>query len=151
MSRGPIAKPAERKQDWSWKTGSPEKQANMECYMEWLLTPEEERKPRTKSGLADSMGVTPQTLRNYAKDPWLQRELVQRGRALNRVERAQSVLESLYLQSIDKDNPRSVAAAKVWLDWVNKQLEPSLETDVSAMSDDELIGMLHEMITKDEA
>lgn len=123
----------------------------MEQYLEWLLTPEEERKPRTKGGLADSLGVTPQTLRSYAKDPWLQRELVQRGRALNRVERAQSVLESLYVQATDKDNPRSVAAAKVWLDWVNKQLEPSLETDMTDMSEDELMEMLHTMITKDDS
>ena len=150
MSRGPIAKEG-KGQDWSWKTGSPEKRANMEVYLEWLLTPDEERKPRTKGGLADSLGVTLQTLRNYAKEPWLQRELVQRGRALNRVERAQSVLDSLFVQATDKDNPRSVAAAKVWLDWVNKQLEPGSDTDVSEMSDDELMGMLHELIQSEGA
>jgi len=148
MPRGPH--PKGEGQTWSWKTGSPEKQANMEVYLEWLLTPEEERKPRTKAGLADSMGVTPQTLRNYAKNPWLQRELVQRGRALMRVERAQSVLDSLFSQATDKENPRSVAAAKVWLDWVNRQLEPSMEMDMASKSDEELMGLLMDMVQKDE-
>ena len=126
------------KQDWSWKTGDPGKKERMEVYVDWLLTPSTERVPSSKRELAELMGVSTQTLRNYAKDPWLQGELVRRGRALNRVERASDVLDALYQQAVDTENARSVAAAKAWLDWVNQQVEPSLDTDIANMDLDEL-------------
>lgn len=122
----------------SWKTGYKDTQDRKEAYLEWLLTPEAEREPRTKRGLAESLGVSTQTLRNYAKDPWLQRELIQRGRALARVERATDVLESLYRQAKDPENPRSVQASKVFLDWIARTVDdPQLE-DLAELSDEEI-------------
>jgi len=122
----------------SWQTGYADAQERRERYLEWLLTPEAERTPSTKARLAESLGVSTQTLRNYAKDPWLQRELIQRGRALARVERAQDVLESLFAQAKDPQNPRSVQAAKVFLDWISKTVDdPDLE-DLAELSDEQL-------------
>jgi|TARA_R100001530_G_scaffold29035_3_gene22917 hypothetical protein len=122
----------------SWKTGSSEKQARMEVYLEWLLVPKEKRDPRTKRALADRLGVGTRTLQNYAKDPWLQVELLKRQRTVHRVEGVGDVIVSLRDQALDPDNPRSVAAAKVYLGWVNQQVEPALEASLADMSLEEL-------------
>lgn len=131
-------------QAWSWKTGSHEKRARMEKYLEWLLTPKAERDPSTKRELAERLEVTPQTLRNYQRDPWLQRELIQRGRAIARVERAQDVLDTLYDIAVDRENPRAVQAAKTWLQWVNTRVEPALDTDIAEMDEEEFKAFLAE-------
>lgn len=122
----------------SWKTGFKDAQDRREAYLEWLLVPEAERKPPTKAQLAEELGVSTQTLRNYAKDPWVQRELIQRGRALARVERAQDVLTSLYAQAKDPANPRSVQAAKVFLEWISKTVDDPTVGDLADLSDEEL-------------
>jgi hypothetical protein len=119
----------------SWKTGYPDAEKRKETYLEWLLTPEAERSPTTKRKLAEALGVSTQTLRNYAQDPLFQKALIQRGRTLYRVERALPVLDSLYRQAIDSDNPRSVAAAKVILEYISKVVDPDHESDIHTMSD----------------
>jgi DNA-binding transcriptional MerR regulator len=120
----------------------------MAVYVDWLLTPEADRTPPTKKELAESLGVSTQTLRNYLDDPWLQRTLVQRGRTLNKVERAQDVLEALFQQASDPTHPRSVQAAKVWLEWVNQRHEENLSQDISDLSDEELLTLLTDMATE---
>lgn len=123
----------------SWKTGDSQAQARREVYLEWLLTPEAERVPATKTELAKQLGVSLETLRNYGKDAWFQREYTLRGRTLLRVERAQTILDALYDQARDPANPRSVTAAKVLLDWMSKTLDaPITEGDLAELSDDEL-------------
>jgi hypothetical protein len=123
----------------SWKTGYPDAQERREAYLEWLLTPEAERSPKTKVEFAKQLGVSTETLRNYTKSPWFQREFVVRGRTLLRVERAGSILESLYTQARDPDHPRSVQAAKILLDWMSKTVDaPIVEGDIAELSDEEL-------------
>lgn len=114
-------------------------------YLEWLLTPTAERDPQTKTELAERLQVTPATLRNYDRDPWLQRELVARGRALNRVERAGDVLEALYKRALGDGAPAN-QAAKIWLDWVDKRTEGGPSYDLSEMTDQELKALLEEML-----
>ena len=127
----------------SWKTGYSEPQKRRETYLEWLLTPEAERVPRTKVAVAESLGVSTETLRNYQRDPWFQREYALRGRALLRVERAGTILDSLYDQAKDPENPRSVQAAKVLLDWMSKTLDaPVTEGDIAELSDEQLENAL---------
>lgn len=132
----------------SWKTGSEAKRQRQAAYIEWLLTPEAERTIRTKQELADEMGVSTQTLRNYAADPFVQSELARRSRSLARVERVQPVLDSLYEQATDPGNPRSVSAAKTLLDWIDKALDHQEATDVGSMSDEELYELLKAVETK---
>jgi hypothetical protein len=120
----------------------PAKAERMERYVEWLLVPESYREPKSKAKLAEAMGVTPQTLRNYDREPWVQRELTLRGRAIARVQDAPGVLAALRTQAIDPANPRSVAAAKVWLDWHSKQADTGIEeVDLSSLSDEQLYDL----------
>jgi len=122
----------------SWKSGFPEAEKRRETYLEWLLTPEAERSPSTKRKLAEVLGVSTQTLRNYAQDPLFQKALIQRGRTLYRVERAHDILNTLYEQAIDPDNPRSVAAAKAILEYISKAADPDHESDIHQMTDEAL-------------
>lgn len=129
----------------SWKTGSSKRDERIEAYIEWILTPASERVPETKQDLADLLGCTTQTLRNYARDPYVQRELTQRGRSINKVERAGDVLDSLFRQATDPDKP-SVQAAKVWLDYVSKTAQEVDGRPLSEWTDEELASAAMKLI-----
>lgn len=124
----------------SYKTGSQAKREAMARYAEWLLTPAEDREPSTKQALADELGVSTQTLRNYHKEAWLQREVTSRAKALARIDRLPDILATLYEQATDSENPRSVAAAKTYLDWLKETSQVREgELDVADLTDDDLI------------
>ncbi len=130
----------------SFKTGSSETAQRKEDYIEWLLTPKEERIPSTKKEFADVVGVSVQTLRNYARDPKVQATLIQRGRAINKVERAQDVLDSLYRMATG-DAPggtpaAAVSAAKVWLDWTEQQIGEGATEELDNLSREELLALV---------
>lgn len=133
----------------SWKTGSEGKKERMAVYLDWLLTPESERTPKTKTALAELLGVSTATLRNYSQDSWLQSNLSERSRSTARVERLPSILESLYRQAVDPDNPRSVQASKVYLDYLAKTEAITQATDFSNMSDAELKEKILQALSED--
>ena len=64
----------------TWKTGSSLTRERQDAYIEWMATPRAEREPSTKIELAELLRVTTQTLRNYGRDPRVQRELQKRQR-----------------------------------------------------------------------
>lgn len=128
----------------SFKTGSSATRDRQDLYIEWLLTPAKERSPKTKGEFADTLGVSTSTLRNYAKDPRVQSELVKRGRAINRVERASDVLDALYRKATSVGDRQAVSAAKVWLDWTDKQVNEG-DGDLEDLTDQELMDKLAEM------
>lgn len=134
------------------RAGAPseERRRNMDAYIEWLLTPEAERQPQTKRAFAQEMGVTTQTLRNYTRDPHVQHEMQKRGRALNRVERAGDVVDSLYEIATDREQTPSarVSAARVFLDWTDKTVAELSPQDLQDMSFDELHELLDDLERK---
>lgn len=139
----------DRKQDWSWKTGSPEKRERMAAYLEWLLTPAGERKIKTKKKLAESLGITPATLRNYASESGFQREMAQRARETARVDQLPDVLAALYEQATDTQNPRSVSAAKEWLNYLRAaEAASEPEIDFESLSQDELNQVIAQLLRK---
>ena len=133
----------------SFKTGSSATEERKESYIEWLLTPKSERKPNTKTQFADVIGVSTQTLRNYARDPKVQSELIRRGRAINKVERAQDVLDSLYNMATGQGDleyratpAAAVSAAKVWLDWTDQQVSEGNDIPLEELSKEELLELV---------
>lgn len=133
----------------SWKTGSSVKRANMEAFVEWLLTPVVEREYPTRVAFAEFLGVTTQTLRNYERDLFVVNSLANRRKSAFKVERADKVVDALYAKALDPDGGGpSVTAARTLLDWMEKQ---TTEMNVEAMrdlSDAELKQMLVEMFDK---
>lgn len=135
--------------DVSWKTGSDAKKDRIDVYIAWLLTPAGEREPSSKAKLAEEMGVTAQTLRNYQKDPTFLRRLQDDARAHARVDRVPDILEALYNQATDPLNPRSVAAGKAYLDYIEK-IQPLVESDlnVEEMDDEQLASLAVKLLQK---
>lgn len=132
----------------SWKTGSAAKKERMADYLEWLITPPEVREPKTKTEFADKMGVSLNTLRNYSMEPSFQKELHKRQNELGRVEQRPDVMASLFRQATDINNPRSVTAAKVWLDHIERNLEAVTAEDVSEMQDEDLVAVATAILEK---
>lgn len=134
------------KEGESFKTGSSETVERKEAYIEWLLTPVSERSPNTKAGFADVIGISTQTLRNYARDPAVQSELIRRGRAINKVERAQDVLDALYKMATGEaagtTPSAAVSAAKVWLDWTEKVVAEGNDLELENMPREELLALV---------
>lgn len=130
----------------SMLTGSSLAQARKEAYIEWLLTPVSEREPRTKKEFAELLEVTTRTLQTYSRDPFVQREVISRGRALARVERAADVLDALYSRATDPEGGApAVSAARVWLDWVDKRVDGDRDKDLSDLSDEELFALVNKL------
>lgn len=133
----------------SWKSGSEGKRERMAVYLDWLLAPKGERTPSTKKGLAEVLGVSTATLRNYTQDPWLQKNLSTRVRATARVELLPDVLASLYDQAVDRLNPRSVAAAGKYLDYLRQAEELGDDgINLEDMSEDDLNKVIAALMNK---
>lgn len=147
-SRGGWTKEEERA-DASWKTGSDLKKERMARFVEWLLTPAELRNPPSKAKLAVELGVSEQTLRNYQKDPWFQRKLMADSRELARVEKLPDILETLYQQAVDPQNPRSVQAAKVFIEHVERVVpEDEAPIDVTSLSNEDLANLAVQLLQR---
>lgn len=129
----------------SFKTGSSAKDERQAALIEWLITPEVERVPRTKTEFADQWGVSLETLRKDTKEPLFQRDLMRRSAEVNKVERVTDVMDSLFRHATGRDGPdigatasSRVSAAKVWLDQVAKNVDASQVKDYSSMTPEEL-------------
>lgn len=130
------------KHDWrregeSFKTGSQDKRERMALYVEWLLTPPSHREHKTRTAFAESLGVHVNTLGNYDREAWVQRELTERARAEFKTVSLTEVLTSLrriatgenadgetkhnrFGEKVFPNHGASVSAAKTLLDWVDK-------------------------------
>lgn len=117
----------------SFKTGSQRKAERLAAYVDWLLTPPDERTLKTKTEFARYWGVTLETLRKDTQEPFVQRELASRARAVARVDRLPAVLDNLYrLATGGGPDPgggavgaatppaAQVAAARTLLDWMER-------------------------------
>lgn len=112
----------------SYKTGSQLKRERMAIYVDWLLTPESEREPRLKKDLADILSVTPATLRNYDREPFVQRELAEKARAAFKLVRLPEIIDHLSRIALGeqgrypgKESPSAaVSAARTLLDWAER-------------------------------
>lgn len=135
------------------RAGAPSEQRrrNMDAYIEWLLTPKADRVPSTKREFAEELGVTTQSLRNYSRDPHVQHEMQKRGRAINKVERAGDVVDTLYDIATDVEQTPSarVSAAKAFLDWTDKTVADLSPQDLQNMSFDELHELIDDMARKE--
>jgi len=132
----------------SWKSGSAGKRERMVVYVDWLLTPLDEQKPSTKTELAALLGVSTNTLRNYAQDAWLQREVAERARAEAKIERLPAILASLYSQALDETNPRSVSAARTYIEFLKNTEDVRELESLEDMSNDDLVNVVNELLAR---
>lgn len=124
--------------------GSNASQARKDWYLQWLLTPTVERHIKTKTAVAEFLGISRQALTNYERDPRFQKKLAKESARLRRVELADTVLNKLFERATvpDLKVPPAAAntAAKIWLDYTMGPLfqQDDLQVDFSELSDEEL-------------
>ena len=128
---------------------SDQRRENMELWVEWLLTPAGERRLKTRKAVAEDMGVTTQSLRNYSRDPWVQSEMAKRGRAINKVERAGEVVDNLFQIAVGKNEEATpaaqVSAARAFLEYTNQVVSELSPQDLQDMSFDELRSVIDDL------
>jgi hypothetical protein len=126
----------------SWKTGSSDKLDRMKAFLDWTLADPAEREPATKTEFAASVGVSLQTLHNYEKEPWFQRQVDRQSRGLFKATRMPDVISTLFRIATDEGHKNAVAAARTLLEWQSRIVE-SEDTDFSGLTTEQLEEMLN--------
>lgn len=99
--------------------------------MDWLLAPAHEREPHSRTGLAQLLSVDVRTLRNWQDEPRFREEWDRRvAKVIGDPERAQEVIDTLYLAATDPRNRNHVQAAKLFLEATNAIKPPPIEVTV---------------------
>lgn len=113
-----------------------------EQYLEWLVTPANQRTPRTQTEFARQIGVDPTTLRRWEKKDWFKREWDRRVAEIQgSPERTQKLLDALYDKALQGDNK----AAQLYLQATNRLLPPQTiinTSNASELTDQELDALI---------
>lgn len=120
-------------------------------YLEWLVTPQAERNPRTQNQFAQQINVDPTTLRRWEKKPAFKKEWDKRVSEIQgSPERTQRLLDALYAKALEGDN----RAAQLYLQATNRLLPaapPPLASAPSELSDEELDKLIASMAEREQA
>lgn len=134
-----------QKHDGKWIM--PEKQSR---FLDWLLTPKEEREHKTQMAWCEANGVGIHTPADWKRDRRFRREWEDRAAAKNiGVDRMQSVIDTLYEAAVNGD----VAAAKLYIQEVEKLRPPrqlEADRDVEHLSDEELEAEIRGLLDDEE-
>ena len=114
---------------------------NRERLLKWLLTPRQEREPKTQTALAEEMGVNPTTITIWKNEPeFLEMWNAQYLRTISAPETKMSIMEALLSIATDADDPKIVQAAKAYFE-IEGSLRPArqqVDVQVTAKSVSEL-------------
>ena len=99
----------------------------MELYAEWLALPADLREPSSKKDIAKRLGVSYDTVKDYEQDPRFQAIYRDKVDSELRVANLGEIINSLVTQATDPQNTRSVQAARLLLEWMDKHTAPVAE------------------------
>ena len=121
-----------------------------ESYLEWLLTPKEDRDPKTKKAWADTNGVHQNTLTGWEKNKTFSERWALGVKGLTQSpERTQALLDSLYIKGISGDTKSAELYLKATGQMATQtNVNLTTKTDVKSLSDDELQSLILEMSQK---
>jgi hypothetical protein len=101
--------------------------------VEWLTTAPGLREPRTKEQLADELGVSPRTLRDWQNRPEVRARWEKEAVAVaGDPERTQRILDALYNAATDPEARDRVQAAKAWAEMTGAIKPKPKETQLDA-------------------
>jgi hypothetical protein len=117
------------------------------AFLEWLVTPLRDRVAKTQAEFAASVGLDPNQLSTWKKDPEFLREWEAKYLStIGSPERKMSVLDTLYRTATDPDDPRHVQAAKQYMELAEglrpQKIDISLTKSARNMSDEELDSVI---------
>lgn len=120
-------------------------------YLEWLVTPQPERIPRTQAEMARQLNVDPTTLRRWEKKPVFKKEWDNRVNEIQgSPERTQRLLDSLYAKALEGDN----RAAQLYLQATNRLVvapPQSQTTSAAELSDEQLDKLLADLAEREQS
>jgi len=119
---------------------------DQEDYLEWLLTPEDQRQPATKKDWAASRDMHYNTLGHWEKKKNF-RERWQLGiEGLNQSpERTQKLLDALYIKGVAGDTKSAELYLKATGSMPSQTLTVRQESSVKDLSQEELEGLILEL------
>lgn len=129
----------------SWKTGSSAKFERMNQYIEWILTPKDARRPSTKKEFAKLLDVTPQTLANYEKELYFQKEVDKRSRGYFKAASMPDVISTLVKVATDVEHKQVVSAGRLLLEWQDKVVRDDTP-DLTDLNLQELLEKVQEIV-----
>lgn len=104
-------------------------------YLDWLLTPPQDREPRSKRELAGVLGVDIRSLNYWSEEPSFRDEWQRRvSQIVGDPSRGQRIMDTLFVAATDPANRNHVTAAKLYLE-ATQAIRPSLEVTVRKVSD----------------
>tara|TARA_R110000803_G_scaffold16310_2_gene44684 strand:+ start:2757 stop:3188 length:432 start_codon:yes stop_codon:yes gene_type:complete len=124
--------------------------ADQERFIEWLLTPKDERRPRTQNELAIDLGVSAAKLSSWkGETEFLQAWDGKYLRTIGSPETKMKIMQTLMGTATDEDDPKHVQAAKTFFE-IEGSLRPAktqvdvnvAATPVSDLTTDQLNAML---------
>lgn len=117
----------------------------------WLMTPKDERDPRTQRDLADELGVSGPQLSEWKRDPdFLTEWNATYLRTIGSPESKMKIMNVLLMTATDEDDPKHVSAAKAYFEIegslkpTKQQVDISVTAKPSELSDDDLDRLLSE-------
>lgn len=117
-------------------------------FLDWLLTPPNERVPPRQQDLAEELGVQRSLLSQWKNDPDFHAEWEKLYRKkVGSPERAQAVLDALFETATDRTDPRQVPAARAYLEAIDVVKPRKVDVTVTKaaakeLSDEDLMRML---------
>lgn len=133
-------------EDMFGKPGDPRSfQREREQYIEWLAIPPNRREPASQEKMAKALGVTSDTLRNWKRDPRIISKVKGRIQGVIALNDLASIVETLKEQAFDASNPRSVQAAKVLIEMMEKGESRQADVPLTEMSNEELRKLAAEL------
>lgn len=119
-----------------------------ERYCQWLSTVRSERNPKTKTALADELGVNIRTLRDWDAKPEFAKELEKRVKFIvGSPERTKAVLDAMFEVATDPQRRDQVSAQKAYLEAVG-YLQPNPKQVVGASNADDTSKLSIEELDK---
>jgi hypothetical protein len=125
--------------------------------LEWLCTVVPDRKPKFLGELAEEMGVTRRVLTKWkGEDKEFQEEWEKRyRRGIGSPERKQEILDTLFRTATDQDDPKHVAAAGKYLDYVDdakpSKMEVTVNKEAAVLTDEQLAELITEKAQAEQA
>jgi hypothetical protein len=122
--------------------------------LQWLTTPKHEREPGSQAKLADELGVSQRTIRDWKALPAFRARWEKEAKEIFDPEMVQSVVQKMYEHCLDDTSPKQGKAWELFLKAVDGIRPPALDLaakKAAEMSDDELDAMIAQAAQAEKA
>lgn len=122
--------------------------------LQWLVTPKHERSPDSQARLADELGVSQRTIRDWKALPAFRAVWEKEAKEVFDPEMVQRVVQKMYEHALDDESPRQAKAWELFLKTVDAIKPPQLDLaakKAAEMSDAELDALIAQAAQAEKA